>query len=55
MTGKNFRAAQASERTDVSGKQVSNKVLLAMPDNEYKLMRPDLAYIDAKDRVRLFP
>jgi CRP-like cAMP-binding protein len=53
MTGKNFRAAQASERTDVSGKQVSNKVLLAMPDNEYKLMRPDLAYIDLPHHLSL--
>jgi CRP-like cAMP-binding protein len=53
MTGKNFRAAQAGERTDVSGKQVSNKVLLAMPDNEYKLMRPDLAYIDLPHHLSL--
>ncbi len=25
-------------------KHVSNKVLLAMPDHEYQLMRPDLTY-----------
>jgi CRP-like cAMP-binding protein len=46
MSGKNFRVVQANERTNVEGKSVTNKVLLAMPDNEYKLMRPDLTYID---------
>ena len=46
MNGKNFRVAQVGERTNVAGKPVRNKVLLATPDNEYKLMRPDLTYID---------
>ena len=32
----------AGERTSIEGKPIANKVLLAMPDNEYKLMRPDL-------------
>src|SRR6202040_2914219 len=35
------------------GKPVSNKVLLATPDNEYELMRPDLAYIDLPDHLSL--
>src|SRR6202163_954753 len=46
MSVKNFRAAQADQRTSVEGKQISNKVLLATPDNEYQLMRPDLTYVD---------
>ena len=46
MSAKNFRAPPAIERTNVEGKPVRNKVLVAMPDDEYKLMRPDLAYID---------
>ena len=46
MSGKNYRVVQRGERTNVNGKPVGNKVLLAMPDNEYDLMRPDLTCID---------
>jgi CRP-like cAMP-binding protein len=53
MSGKNFRVVQASERTNVDGKPVRNKVLLATPDNEYKLMRPDLTYIDLPHHLSL--
>jgi CRP-like cAMP-binding protein len=53
MTGKNFRVPQANERTNVGGKPVTNKVLLATPDNEYELMRPDLTYIDLPDHMSL--
>jgi hypothetical protein len=53
MSGKNFRVVQAGQRTNVEGKQVSNKVLLATPDNEYELMRPDLAYIDLPHHLSL--
>jgi len=53
MTGKNFRVAQVGERTNADGKQVENKVLLAMPDNEYRLMRPDLTYIDLPHHLTL--
>ena len=53
MTQKNFRDAQASQRTNAEGKQVSNKVLLATPDNEYEVMRPDLTYIDLPHHLSL--
>src|ERR1700681_3859185 len=53
MSVKNFRAAQADQRTSVEGKQISNKVLLATPDNEYELMRADLTYIDLPDHLSL--
>jgi CRP-like cAMP-binding protein len=53
MGQKNFRAAPAGERTNVDGKHVSNKVLLATPDNEYQLMRPDLTYVDLPDHLSL--
>jgi len=53
MSGKNFRVVQAGERTSIDGKEVTNKVLLAMPDNEYKLMRPDLMYIDLPSHLSL--
>ena len=53
MSGKNFRAVRAGERTGVDGKSVMNKVLLATPDNEYELMRPYLKYIDLPDHLSL--
>src|ERR1700722_14133222 len=53
MSGKNFRTAQVGERTNVEGKPVRNKVLLAMPDDEYKLMRPDLIYVDLPHHLSL--
>jgi CRP-like cAMP-binding protein len=53
MSGKNFRVAQTSERTNVDGKSVRNKVLLAAPDSEYELMRADLRYIDLPHHLSL--
>ena len=38
MSGKNLRTVQAGQRTNAEGKQVSNKVLLAMPDTEATLV-----------------
>jgi CRP-like cAMP-binding protein len=53
MSGKNFRVAPPGQRTNAEGRQVSNKVLLATPDNEYELMRSDLTYIDLPDHLSL--
>jgi CRP-like cAMP-binding protein len=53
MSGKNFRVASTDQRTSVDGKQVTNKVLLATPDNEYELLRPDLTYIDLPHHLSL--
>jgi CRP-like cAMP-binding protein len=53
MSGKNFRVVPAGQRTNAEGKQVSNKVLLATPDDEYELMRSDLTYIDLPDHLSL--
>ena len=53
MSGKNFRVIQAGERTNGEGKHVVNKVLLAMPDNEYELMRADLTFVDLPDHLSL--
>src|SRR5216683_7100627 len=53
MSGRNFRVAPAGQRTNTEGKQVSNRVLLATPDNEYELMRPDLTYIDLPHHLSL--
>jgi CRP-like cAMP-binding protein len=53
MSGKNFRVVPPGQRTNAEGRQVSNKVLLATPDNEYELMRSDLTYIDLPDHLSL--
>ena len=65
MSGQTFRVVRAGERTSIEGKPITNKVPSAMPDHEYKLMRPDLTHIELaassqpprgvrKDRVCLF-
>jgi len=53
MSGKNYRTAQAGQRTSAEGKQVSNKILLAAPDNEYESMRADLTYVDLPHHLSL--
>ena len=53
MSGKNSRTVQADQRTNTDGKQVKNRILLATPDSEYALMRPDLTYIDLPDHLSL--
>lgn len=53
MSRKSYRVVKAGERTSADGKPVSNKVLLATPDNEYQLMRGDLTYVDLPDRLSL--
>jgi CRP-like cAMP-binding protein len=53
MSGKNYRTAQTGQRTSVEGKQVSNKVLLATPDNEFESMRADLTYVDLPHHLSL--
>src|SRR5271170_5942967 len=53
MSGKNLRVVQAGQRTNVAGKQIRNRLLLATPDNEYELMRPDLRCVDLPDHLSL--
>ena len=53
MSGKNFRVQHTGERTNVEGKHVTNKVLLATPDNEYQMMRADLTYVDMPNHLSL--
>ncbi len=53
MSGKSFRVAPAGERTNIDGKPVTNKVLLATPKNEYELMRSDLTYVDLPHHLSL--
>jgi CRP-like cAMP-binding protein len=53
MTGKNLRAAEATDRTNAEGKPVKNRILLAAADSEYRLMRPDLTYVDLPHHLTL--
>jgi CRP-like cAMP-binding protein len=50
---KSFRNEQATERTNIEGKSIGNRLLSAMPDSEYQLMRPDLTYIDLPSHLSL--
>src|ERR1700719_301915 len=45
MSGKNFRVQHTGKRTNIEGKHVTNKVLLATPDNEYQMIRDALTYV----------
>jgi CRP-like cAMP-binding protein len=53
MNRKSYRVVKAGERTSVDGKPVTNKVLLAAPDNEFQMMRPDLTHVDLPDHLSL--
>lgn len=53
MNGKSTQVVRAGERTNVEGKPVSNRILLSTPDNEYRLMRPHLKYIDLPSHLSL--
>jgi CRP-like cAMP-binding protein len=53
MSGKNLRTEAADQRTNAEGKQVLNKILLAMPEKEYELMRADLTHIDLPSHLSL--
>jgi CRP-like cAMP-binding protein len=44
---------QAGERTSVVGKPVSNKILLSVPDDEYRAIRPGLEYLDLPSHFTL--
>jgi CRP-like cAMP-binding protein len=37
--------AQAGERTNPQGKPINNRILLALPDNEYRAIRPALEFL----------
>ncbi len=45
MSLKNLALIQSGERTNPEGKAVANKILLAIPDMEYRTIRPYLEYL----------
>ena len=53
MAKRRLQVVQAGERTNPAGKPVSNKILLSIPDAEYRLIRPHLEFLDLPNRLRL--
>jgi CRP-like cAMP-binding protein len=45
MRNKALSVVHAGERTNPRGKPVSNKLLLSVPDSEYRALRPGLEYL----------
>src|SRR3984893_9210761 len=43
--------SQPSERTNTAGKQVSNKILLSIPDSDYCSLRPHLKYVSLPNHL----
>ena len=45
MTIRQLRVMRSGERTNAAGKPVSNRILLTIPDGEYRSIRPHLEYL----------
>lgn len=45
MIPRKLRVVQPGERTSPEGKPVSNRILLALPDDEYRAIRPSLEFL----------
>ena len=54
MAKKDIQTAKAGERTNPSGKPVSNRVLLSIPDKEYRAIRPHLEYLSMPRQLSLY-
>jgi len=49
-----FQIALPGERTNAAGKPVSNKLLLSIPDSEYRAIRPHLEFLSVPPRRSLY-
>ena len=45
MLKRNLRVVREGERTSPQGKPVCNRILLALPDSEFRLIRPHLEFL----------
>jgi len=54
MLKRNLRVLQPGERTNPQGKPVSNRILLAIPDSEYRSIRPWLEFLPLPHHRRLY-
>lgn len=50
----NVRVMQPGERTNAQGKPVSNRILLSLPDSEYRAIRPALEFLDLPHHLSLY-
>lgn len=53
MSAKDLLATHSGSRTNASGKSIKNKILLSIPDDEYRVVRPHLEYLTLPDRDTL--
>ena len=53
MRRKSANVGRPTERTSAAGKAVSNKILRAIPDYEFRLVRPHLEYLNLPHRRSL--
>jgi CRP-like cAMP-binding protein len=51
---KDFQTASAGERTNPTGKPVSNRVLLSVSDKEYRAIRPHLEFLSMPHQLSLY-
>jgi len=54
MARDDFQIVQSGERTNAAGKPVSNKVLLSIPDSEYRAIRPHLEFLSMPQHLSLY-
>jgi CRP-like cAMP-binding protein len=53
VRAKHLEAAKAGERTDSAGKAIRNKILLCVPDAEYRRIRQQLEFVDLPNHLSL--
>jgi CRP-like cAMP-binding protein len=53
MTKQALRTLHPGERTSPEGKAVRNKILLGIPDSEFRLLRPHLEFLDLPHHLSL--
>jgi hypothetical protein len=51
---KDFQTAKEGERTNATGKPVSNRLLLSVSDKEYRAIRPHLEFLDMPHQLSLY-
>jgi len=54
MLKRNLRVVRDGERTSPQGKPVSNRILLALPDTEFRSIRPHLQYLSLPHHRSLY-
>jgi CRP-like cAMP-binding protein len=51
---KDFQTAKAGERTNPTGRPVSNRILLSVSDKEYRALRPHLEFLPMPRQLSLY-